>query len=133
MLAATLLIAGVGTNTRQMFVPWLLMTVMLPSMFLINLFTSLFFFQFKLAGDLIVHDALISLVAFYFCTVVYNLYVIMELKQSAPSVLIQDCNTTYGTENVIFTCETGGQHPPGRDAPPSFHSIIAAQKERMAN
>lgn len=136
VLAATLLCAGVGTNTRQMFIPWLLMTVMLPTMFMINLLTSLFFFQFHLAGELIVHDALISLIAFYFCTVVYHLYTMMELKQSDGVFTEENNGTMYGTENIVFTRETAG-NPQSlmvlRDAPPSYSSIVAAHKEHLQN
>ena len=64
------------TRTRQMFIPWLLITVLMPTMFLLNLFTTLLFMQFHLAADLIVHEALIALVGGVTC-----LYFSIPLKR----------------------------------------------------
>jgi len=132
VLSAILLIAGVGTKTRQMLCPWLLLTVMVPTMFLLNLLTSLFFLKFQLAGDLIVHDALVSLIAFYLCSVVYNLYNILEYKENTSDVFGCDSSgTVYGTEGVIYTNETVASN---REAPPpSYSTIVAAHKEHVHN
>lgn len=124
VLASTLLIIGLGTRTRQMFIPWLLITVLMPTMFLLNLFTTLLFMQFHLAADLIVHEALIALVVFYCCTVVYELYCIMELEEKG---LIRDFTTVYGATNIVFENETR----PQEDSPPSYNSVVEAQKQHQ--
>jgi len=124
VLAALMLIFGVMAKIRQMFVPWLLMTVMIPTMFLLNLVTQIIFLQFTAAGALIIQEAIPAIIIFYCCSVVYDLYSFMEANASQLPC-IQESATMYGTSNVVIVSET-------EDRPPSYSSVVEATKQLMA-
>ncbi|XP_023324887.1 uncharacterized protein LOC111698711 [Eurytemora carolleeae] len=125
LLAAIMLAVGVCTKTRQMFIPWLLLTVLLPAMFMVNMVSSLLFLQFHAAADLILHQAIPALITFYFCSVVYTLYIEMELNAAGFFIPPE---TLYGTSNVVFSRE-----PEPLDLPPSYTTAVTAHKEHIEN
>lgn len=129
VLGAILLLLGIGTKTHQMFVPWMLMTVMQPAVFMLSLFSSLFFLQFHAAANLLMSDGIQSLVVFYCCIIVYELYVMMEAEERCT--LFPDSRTLYGTSNVNFTIaseeeeeEMNRRRRARQDLPPSYSAAL---------